>query len=387
MKLNRYRIVFFSIAFTLFACGEENKPDNIETSNQEINENEIIVSEAQFEQSKMSLGSFVTRDFPTIVSVNGMIDVPPQQRAVVNASLGGYIKTAPLLVGDRVQKGDLLITIESPKFVALQQEYLEVYEQLNYLKAEYDRQVSMKAENITSQKSFLKAESNYKTAVAKHKGLEKQLLMLNLSPFEVKAGNISSITSIYAPISGSITQVNVSIGTYVSPATEILEIIDSDHIHIELSVFEKDIMKIIKGQKIHFKIPESSSDTFKAEVYLVGTSIEANRTIKVHGHLEDESNHNFLTGMFVEAEIITNSDSSIDEKQKINALTDEAIVGVEGIPYVLVLEKKEDKTYHFKKIVVEVKKTYNGYSSVESKIGFDPEVQFLTKGAFSLLGE
>ena len=34
-------------------------------------------------------------------------------------------------------------------------------------------------ENITSEKNYLKAESNYKTALAKYNGLKKQLIMLN----------------------------------------------------------------------------------------------------------------------------------------------------------------------------------------------------------------
>jgi len=58
-----------------------------------------------------------------------------------------------------------------------------------------------------------------------------------------------SETTIYAPIDGSITKVNVSKGMYVSPSDEIMEIINTDHIHLELSVFEKDIMKIRKVKK------------------------------------------------------------------------------------------------------------------------------------------
>ena len=74
---------------------------------------------------------------------------------------------------------------------------------------------------------------------------------------------------------------NVVKGLFVSPAEEILEIIDNDHIHLELNVFEKDIMKLEKGQTIWFKIPESSSETFEAKVYLIGANIEENRTIKI----------------------------------------------------------------------------------------------------------
>ena len=381
MKFNIYKAVLLSLVFFQFSCGEKSSQSKTgETGNKIIENKQIQVTQAQFEQSEMTLGSLEEKPFPEVVTASGMIDVPPENRAVVNAIMGGYIETTPLLVGDKVRKGEVLVTIENPEFINIQQEYLEVNEQLSYLKAEYDRQIKMKEENITSQKSYLKAESEYKTAVAKYTGLDKQLRMLHLSPSTVREGTFSSVVPIYAPISGSITKVNVTRGSYVSPANVILEIIDTDHIHLELSVFEKDIMKVKKGQEIDFKIPEASGDTYKAEVHLVGTSIEANRTIKVHGHLEDESENNFLTGMFVDAKIITTSSLA-------KALPSEAVVLLDEVPYVLVLDKKDGNIFYFNRAAVKTKESYNGFTELENTDGFMPNAQFLVKGAFNLLGE
>ncbi|WP_147676613.1 efflux RND transporter periplasmic adaptor subunit [Algibacter pacificus] len=381
MKRNIYIIVVFSLLFTFFSCGEKkNQTTESQNENNTIQDSRIQVTQAQFDHSKMTLGGLEDKQFPNTISVNGMIDVPPENRAVVNATMGGYIKTTPLLIGDKVNKGQVLVTIENPEFVTLQQNYMEVHEQLTYLKAEYDRQVTMKAENITSQKSFLKAESDYKMAVAKHNGLEKQLIMLNISPARVRAGNITSVVSILAPISGSITMVNVTKGAYVSPASPILEIIDNDHIHIELSVFEKDIMAVKKGQKIDFKIPEASKETYKAEVHLVGTSIEPNRTIHVHGHLENETGNNFLVGMFVDAQIITGVVSA-------KALPNTSIIEVDGVSFVLVLDEKVGDIYYFRRKKVVVKDHYKGYAIIENTEGFEVNTKFLTKGGFNLLGE
>jgi cobalt-zinc-cadmium efflux system membrane fusion protein len=375
------KIVLFSLIFFLSSCGHK-KSETIksQTESKTILDNRIRVTQSQFTQSKMRLGSFEEKPFPRIVTVNGMIDVPPENKAVVSTSMGGYIKTTPLLIGDKVSKGQVLVTIENPEFVLLQQQYLEINAQLTYLKAEYDRQVIMKAENITSQKKYLKAESDYKTAVSRYLGLDKQLRMLNFSPTKVREEKISSVTNIYAPIAGNITKVNVFKGSYVSPASEIVEIINNEPIHLELSVFEKDIMKVKTGQKIDFKIPEVSEDTYQAEVHLVGTFIEADRTIKVHGHLEKESEVNFLTGMFVNARITTDSKLA-------RALPSESIAVVDEISYILVFDKKEGDTYYFSQIEVEVKESYDGYSIVESKNEFEAATQFLIRGAYNLLGE
>ena len=289
-----YNITILSMIFTLLSCGgKEVKNKQVEIQDS-ISDDRIFVSNTQFEHSNMTLGSITEHPFPLTVKTNGMIDVPPENRAVVNAIMGGNIKTTPLLIGDKVRKGQALVTIENPEFVRMQQEYMEINVQLSYLKSELERQQTMVAEKITSQKSFLKAESTYKMAKARYNGLRKQLEMLNISPLKVEAGIINSVATIYAPIAGSITKINVNKGTFVSPSTEILEIINNDHIHLELSVFEKDIMKLKKGQKINFKLPESSTEIYKAEVHLIGTSIEENRTIDVHGHIENESELNFL---------------------------------------------------------------------------------------------
>lgn len=369
-------LVLLSICYS---CGEKKSTETTSTETENA-EGAITLSEEQFKNSGMTLGSVEEKSFPVTIPVNGMIDVPPENRAVVNATLGGYIKRTPLLIGDVVKKGQLLVTLENPEFVTLQQEYMEVKQQLAYLKSEYDRQETLMEENITSRKNLLKAESEYKTAYAKYNGLKKQLQMLHISITEVENGNISSVASIFAPIAGSITQVNISKGSYVSPASPILEIIDNDHIHLELSVFEKDIMNIKKGQPIRFRIPEASEQTYDAEVYLIGTSIGENRTIKVHGHLKEEGANNFLTGMFVDAEIIT-------ENAIAKALPSTAIVEQDSKFYILRKLEETTNAHGFEIIEIQLGKVFEGYTEIKNADSFSPSDRFLTKGAFDVFGE
>lgn len=376
-----YNMAVLSLGFILFNCGnKEAKNGQTQSQTKETTDERIFVSKEQFQHGKMTLGSLEEKPFPIIVQTNGMIDVPPENRAVVSATMGGYIKTTPFLIGDKVRKGQALVTLENPEFVTIQQEYMEVNGQLKYLKSEFERQKTMVAENITSQKSFLQAESAYKATLARHNGLQKQLAMLNISSSHAEEGNISSVVSIYAPISGSITKVNVTRGMYVSPASAIMEIVDNDHIHLELSVFEKDIMKLKKGQKIEFKIPEASKEKYEAEVYLIGTAIEQNRTIKVHGHLKNESEANFLTGMFVEAGIVTSATSS-------KTLPETAVVAVEDTFLVLVLDVENNDGYYFNQLEVEIGNTYEGNTELIAFEKLSLVDKVLTNGAFRLIAE
>jgi cobalt-zinc-cadmium efflux system membrane fusion protein len=365
------------------ACGDSNKKNNV-VDNAVVNEqtaNTITISRAQFEGGNMALGRLSQQDFPVVVEVSGTIDVPPQNKAVVSAFVGGYIKRTPLLIGNKVKKGQPLLTLENPEFVQMQQDYQESFEQLNFLKSEYERQKSLVAEQITSQKNFLKAESEYKRNLARYNGLRHKLKMLNISPENVERGILVSEATIYAPIDGSITKVNVSKGMYVSPADEIMEIINTDHIHLELSVFEKDIMNIKKDQKIRFKISEASDEYFEAEVYLVGTSIDPkSRTVKVHGHLHDDENHKFAVGMFVEAAIITSN-------KTLNALPIESVIVQDNNHYVLTLVSEGNEEDVFETKAVKIGDSYDGYTAITGLGDMKDSDQVLVKGGFNLLGE
>lgn len=339
------QLYILCISMLLIACGNDKKEEQIHENQQETDE--LVISRAQFEGEQMVIGTLTEYDFNSVVKVNGLIEVPTQNQSNVSTFLGGYVTKSPLLIGDEVKKGQFLATLESTEFVEIQQRYSEIAQQLTFLKSEFTRQQTLYAEKISSEKSFLKTESDYKSSLAHYNGLKKKLQMLNINPAAVENGNITSTINLYAPIDGFVTKVNVSNGTYVSPADIILEIIDTDHIHLELSVFEKDILKVKKGQEIDFRIPEASDSIYKAEVHLVGTTIDpSNRRVVVHGHIENEDT-TFIVGMFAEADIIVGSSSGI-------ALPKTAVIQVENDYFALVLDNETANDYYFTKVKLDI---------------------------------
>lgn len=372
---------FYTILFllVLLACGNSEK--NSETTvNHSSKKASIEVSESQFTSENMQLGKLEEHVFNNTIKTNGMIDVPPQNKAIISAFMGGYIVQTPLLIGDKIKKGQVLVSLKNPEFVELQQQYLEVTEQLNYLKSEFTRQKTLFDENITSQKNYLKAESTYKSSLAHYSGLHKKLVMLNINPLSVENGVFTSTINLYSPIEGSITKVNVSNGSFVSPTDVIMEIVNTSHIHLELSVFEKDILNIKKDQKILFKIPEASHKTYEAKVHLVGTTINpTTRAVQVHGHILDESQANYIVGMFVDADILTQTNKSL-------ALPKDAIIQQEDNYFALVLRKKENENYYFEKMKIDVdRQTETHISFLNTNDLIDKEI--LIKGGFMLINE
>jgi cobalt-zinc-cadmium efflux system membrane fusion protein len=87
-----------------------------------------------------------------------------------------------------------------------------------------------------------------------------------------------------------------------------------------------------------------------------------------------------LTGIFVEADIITETAMAF-------AVPSRAVVETDSNLYVLVLEKEKNGIYHFSQKEVVVDAQYNGYSALKNAQEFNPQTQFLIKGAFKLLEE
>ncbi len=373
------KYIIYSILFiTVIGCKSKEAESTTEESTV-VTDDRVFITNEQWEKNSMKLVTVEEQDFPTTIKVVGKINVPPTNKVVLTAKMGGFIKSIPLLVGDKVKKGQRLVTVENQEFVAMQQKYLATKQEIAFLKAEFERQKALFDEKITSERNYLKAKRDFEVAETTLVSLQKQLQMINISTSKLNSNSITSVTGIYAPISGNVTKIKAVTGSYISPADEILEIIDNKHLHLELSVFEKDALKLKVGQEISFRVPELSSEVYKAKVHLIGKSINENRTVDVHAHIEEEQKRNFLSGMFAEAIIQTNSN-------KVNSLPETSVAEVEGEMYGLVLDENSKDGYFFKKQKVVIGNTFE--NNVELKTSeIKKEAKFLEKGVFNLLTE
>jgi RND family efflux transporter MFP subunit len=370
MKKIIYTLVLTSL---LFSCKDAKTEESTPKE-----DGLITVTKAQFESSGMQIANPVEQDFDVTISASGRIDVPPQNRAQVTSFIGGYVKSTQLLVGDKVTKGQALLTLENTEYLDIQKDYLEVAEQIKYLKSEFDRQKTLYDEKITSQKNYLKAESEYRRTLGMYQSLRAKLQLLNINPSNVEKGKLTSIVTIFAPISGDIVIMNANVGMPVALSDVILEIVDTNHLHLELAIFEKDILKVKVGQKITFVVPEATKEVFDAEVHLVGKSIEGNdRTINVHGHLDDNIKQKLLTGMFVEAKIKTNSKKGL-------SIPTEALISENNKNFVLLLNNDANNILSFKKVPVTLGEKSERNVEIIPDNQIKASSKILVKGVFDL---
>jgi len=362
----------------LAGCGAE--------ENKDIQEAEAIsdiveVTQNQFDHGKMELGKLSKQPFHRIIKANGMLDVPPEYKSTISAYFGGYVKQISLLQGQKISKGQTLFTLENPEYIQVQRDYLEAKSELSYLKSDYERQKELAVDNVNSKKTLLKAETDYKITLAQYESLKKKLELMNIQPNSVSAENLKTTIAVKAPISGYVTSVLATTGMFLNPSDVALTIMNPDHMHVELNIFEQDLTKVKIGQEVSFRLQDSDTE-YKATVHLINKAIDVNnRTVKVHCHLVNEKESLQLTpGMYVESEIYIETDSSM-------ALPKAAVITVEKKSYVLVEQEKRKDVYMFLRKEVQVGPSNNNYIEIRNSKDFSENAAFLTNGAFNLIQE
>ncbi|MAU15982.1 MAG: efflux transporter periplasmic adaptor subunit [Muricauda sp.] len=378
--LLRFTGIFLLLGLTFFSCTPKGAS---ETDKKENNVNakdpdKIVITQQQFESGEMELGKITLQEFNTVVKANGMFAVPPQNKADVSAYFAGYVKDIDLLPGDTVKKGQVLFTIENPEYVQVQRDFLEAIGRLDYLRSDYERQKSLMADNVTSQKNYLKAESEYKVTLAQYQSLKKQLTLMNINPNTLSGDNIRSVISVLSPLSGYATAVNISKGMFLNPSDIAVTVTNTDDLHIELKIFEKDLPAVKIGQPINFRLQNNTDHVYKGKVHLVNRTIdERERTVMIHGDLlNGEDVKRFAPGMYIEGEILTTT-------SQYPALPSDAVVNIDNDFFALV--KETDST--FSKVMIKVGSMDNGYTQILNSNDFGQDAEFLTKGAFNLLTE
>ncbi|MDP2385778.1 MAG: efflux RND transporter periplasmic adaptor subunit [Bacteroidota bacterium] len=367
-------LVLLCIIITASSCG--NKPE--ELAMKENRKEEISVIELSPEQAKiidLKLGKVEMKDLSGAIKVNGMLDVPPQNLVSISAPLGGFVKSTELLQGMKVTKGQVIVVMQHTDYIQIQQEYLETKSQLEYLDLEYKRQQELSKENVNSQKTLQQARSQYESMLAKNSGLKSKLMLVGINSEKLTSQSIQNSISITTPISGYVTHVNVNIGAYVNPTDVMFKIVDTEHLHAELTVFEKDIPKIKLGQKVRFTLANETEERI-ATVFLIGREISEDRTVRIHCHL-DKEDMELLPGMYLKAYVEAGTKS-------LPALPDQAIVNFEGKDYIFVAGKEVN---HYKMLEVTKGISELGFTEVTLGNELSSQTMIVIKGAYDLLAK
>ena len=374
--------IFFIAFIILTSCksdpketkAAENKTDTLQKG--ATPEAVVELTDEQVKAIGLQTGGIENRNLKTTLKVNGKLMLPPQNQAQVSVLIGGIIKTIAVTEGQFVNKGQLLAALVNSEVIQLQQDYLENKSQLIYLQEEYKRQKSLQEENINATKTYQQVQNELGVAEAKQKGIKEKLQLQGINAESITTANFKNQIAIVAPISGYVHHINLTIGKFADANSVLFDIVDNRFLHLDLTVFEKDIHKVKSGQKISFTDANDRTHVHPATIFALNKAFEDNQqAIIVHAKI-DEKTETLLPGMYVEARI------QIDDN-KTTALPDEAIVNNGDEHYIYIEIKKN----FYKQVAVKTGAKDMGYTEIISFEKFPANAKIVIKGAYYLLSQ
>ncbi|MEO8035657.1 MAG: efflux RND transporter periplasmic adaptor subunit, partial [Acidobacteriota bacterium] len=201
-----------------------------------------------------------TRKIEAVVTAPGEVD--PKLKVSISAHVVGKIEKLYFNEGDSVRKGQRLVELEKPNFIAARDrmraelanrriEVIRANAALGTSRLAYNRAINMKEQGIQAQELFDRAHQEYANAQAGAASAEEGVRQAAAGL--VEAEDALSRTTILAPIDGKVVQLNahegevVVTGTMNNPGSIIAVIADLSEILVEAEVGETEVVAIRTG--------------------------------------------------------------------------------------------------------------------------------------------
>ena len=227
------------------------------------------------------------RNITQTVTATGNID--PEFKVVITPEVTGEIIGLPVREGDKVKKGDLLIQIKGDQYQAQKdrlQANLQASEatlkqreaELNKLKLEFDRTKELHDKGLSSDSEFETVQSNYQSAKASYEQAQANVLQSKAQLREVLETLYK--TTIYAPMAGTVTQLNVQLGDRVlgsgySMGSNVMTVSDLASMQAVVDVDENDVVLVSIGDTATIKVDAFGDREFHGVVTEIGNSAQS----------------------------------------------------------------------------------------------------------------
>lgn len=370
------------ITFVGFSFLSQSKAETSESENQEeeIDFQNIPLSEKQVKAVDLKMGEAQEREMDAMLHVNGSLVLRAQGMGNVSSLMGGIVKNVYVKEGQMVSRGQVVATIENTDVVTLQREYYTAYKESEMARLELDRQKTLASAGAGIKKTLQMSEKNYKVAQANLLGTGRQLQQMGISTKEVAKGKFTTVFPLRAPISGTVSDMQASLGSYADMQTPLMKIRNNHAVECDLNVFEKDIAKVKVGDQVLVSLTNQPGVNVSGRVYGMNQYLnKGTKSVAVHVKLDAKRGAKLFEGMYVSGQIATG-------RQLCMTLPDKAIVSADGKQYVFALNQQHSKggTYSFSRHEVTTGVSNNGYTEVALCKHLKKGQKIVTDNAFYL---
>ncbi len=284
IRIINYQLIFL-LAIVISSCGSKKQPEAEVIADSAVS-NTVMLTKDKQKMMNLQVKAAERKPVSINFSANGKVVVLSQNREILTARINGSVQKILVLEGQKISKGQVLMEISSGEFIQLQENYLSAKAEIGFLKSDYERQRKLKEADISAGKELQQAESKYLSCVTRLRSAEARLKYLGVDVQSLSVTDqtpLSPTFSVRSTINGYLLALPVSLGMSVNPDMELAHIVNLDHYHADIFVYEKDVNKVKEGQEVAITFTNQTLPTVKGEVEFISRGMDpATRTIIIH---------------------------------------------------------------------------------------------------------
>ena len=303
------------------------------------------------------------------------VRIDEDRMAHVVPRVSGIVREVHKCVGDKVAEGEVMAVLDSRELADAQAEYLAAKARLVLAQREFAREKSLWEEEISSEKDYLVASGNLEEARIHVDAAQQKLTALGLSNDDLAKSTSAANKALTryemtAPFPGEVLDRHIVLGEALDTQSVAFVIADLDSVWVDVKVYEKDVLRIHKGQRVKVSRPKGISPAEGTITYVAPVVDKETRTILARIVLPNKERR-WRPGLFLDVTL------SLEGAQAAITVPKTAVQQLENVPVVFV-EAEEG----FQAIAVEL--GAGDERSVEVLSGLHERQRFVVRGAFEL---
>ena len=229
---------------------------------------------------------------PVNINVSALGTLQADQAITIRPEITGIVTTIDFKDGQRVEEGDLIITIDDKDLTA---KLMQAEARLTLTRANYRRADRLMKQGSGTARARDEALNDFKSAEAEVVAAKAQL----------------DKATITAPFGGIVGLRQISLGQYLTAGQPIATLADVDNLRIDFRVSEVFLTAIEKGQDVSIVFDALPERTYKGVISAIDpvVSVEG-RAISVRALIANEGGE-LRPGLFGRVEIVTATRNSI----------------------------------------------------------------------------
>lgn len=290
------------------------------------------------------------------------VTIPNAQLQVVTAAQQGLVERLLVAAGESVTAGQPLASIQSPRFLELQSEYLELLTRERLAAANYRRDRQLSKEGIIAERRLLESRAAWQELDTDLERMRRTLALAGMDEPALAAlaakRELDSTLLVRAPFDGVILEQLVEAGARVEAADPLYRVAQLDPLWLEIHVPLDRLGESRTGQPVVIPALGITGRIITIGQLVHGTDQGVLLRAEVHAGSEQ-----LRPGQFVQARLAVDAPG---ERFRVPA---PAVTHVQGTSYVFV-----DRAQGFEAVAVQVIEEENGSLVIAAELAGDARV-------------